>query len=608
MNKSCIFAAKFRIVIMSLETVIKTGKLYRTVGESWKYHDQVNRVKNDVDALSKNKDRDGNAITTIFYELSVVEQQGGFVFDFANLHELTDEDKREQLYYLNFKTSKKDTEKRYLLGDIAYSCYTNKKGELIENGNYRMAKDKKKSSFFRCEEVAKTIENAFVQMFRDEFRKNADKIEQLLQSSQSVVLHFNFNGKRWIDVDGIIDSIDENLTRELVSEDNVTGRVILEKYLYKTLGGVTPGFRENTKYKNKLFTRDDIVSLMYAGTATEKPLIRINSVGIIALPHSDKLSAIDVVNFFERDKNNFSEEIVKEETIVTESQRTTDSDSLFTDLIENDFDDSVKFDIVFTSIPASKAGVFHDLVEIANVEKSLLKEVHENIQSEKRKLLKQIEKEFPNAKKEFGFEVKYSFLKILGDVTKDKKKYQFHLLKVLPQIYSDTYYEDPILFPVFIDKVEYNIRNDGQSFGTLKYDFYLLMNLQKNKPLMNIVESKSYAIGQFLGIMARPFAAWRDDCPIKSFEKSYVGNLSRRISSLGEVTKFAAFMNEKLIMHEKAYKSVQNAHLRIVETIAHFEKERTEKYNKNNCALGFFEAYYQNSQSENTSNENNTNN
>jgi len=594
---------------MSLETVIKIGKLYREAEKSWKYHDQVNWVMNDVGILSKAKDKDGKIITTSFYELPVIEQHGKMLFDFERLREITDEDKQKQLYYLNFKTSKKDAEKRYLLGDIAYSCYTNKKGERVEGGNYRMANDKKKSSFYRCEEVAGGITNEFIQMFRDEFRKNADKIEQLLQSSSSVVLHFSFDGKRWLDIDGIIGGIDENLTRELVSEDSITGKVVLEKYLYKTLGGATPGFRDDTKFKNKLFTRDDIISLMYAGKAAEKPLIRINSIGIIALPHSDKLSAIDVINFFERDKETLTEEVENEETLITESKRDSDADSLFADMIENDFDDSVKFDIVFTSIPGSPAGVFHDLVEIADVEKSLLKEVHEKIQTEKRKLLTQIEREIPNAKKEFSFEIKYSFLKILGDVTKDKKKYQFHMLKVLPLIYSDTYYEDPLLLPIFIEKVEYNIRNGAQLFGTLKYDFYLLMNLQKNKPLMNIVESKSYAIGQSLGIMARPFAAWRDDCPIKSFEKSYVGNLSRRISSLDELTKFANFMNEKLVIHEKTYKSIQDAYLKLVDTIANFDKGKTEKYSKNNCALGFFEAYYsKSSQTDDTSNENSINN
>lgn len=198
--------------------------------------------------------------------------------------------------------------------------------------------------------------------------------------------------------------------------------------------------------------------------------------------------------------------------------------------------------------------------------------------------------EFPKMKKPFHFDIRSSFLKILGDVTKDKKKFQAHLLKVLPQIYTDSYYTDPILLPAFLEKVEYNIREGNQSFSTLKYDLYFLMNIQKNNPLMKITESKSYVLGKNLGIMARQFAAWRDDCPIKSFEKSYVGNLSRRTSSIEELVKFAAFINEKLVMHERLFPQVKKAYEELVDTINNFGKE---KYNKYNCSLGFFTSYYE---------------
>ena len=77
-------------------------------------------------------------------------------------------------------------------------------------------------------------------------------------------------------------------------------------------------------------------------------------------------------------------------------------------------------------------------------------------------------------------------------------------------------------------------------------------------------------------ILAKPFAAWRDDCPIKSFEKSYVGNLTRRIASLEEVTKFSDFLNQKLTIHERAYKGEKEAFLSVVETIKNFK----ERYNK----------------------------
>ena len=107
---------------------------------------------------------------------------------------------------------------------------------------------------------------------------------------------------------------------------------------------------------------------------------------------------------------------------------------------------------------------------------------------------------------------------------------------------------------------------------------------------MNIVNSHSYAIGRNLGIMARPFAAWRDDCPIKSFDKNYVGNLTRRIAYPEDVVKFSNFLNEKLAIHEKLYKEIQEAsRLRTQELKATCNM----RYNNNECALDFFESYFE---------------
>jgi len=580
---------------MSLDTVIKIGKFYRQDKNAWKFHDQINWAMNDVEALTRNKDKDGNTITTTFYEIKVVDNGSNFIFDLNNIAEIYDEDKKKSLYYLNFKTSKKDTSKRYLLGDIVYSCYQNKKGDLIESGNYRMygkennGKIGLKSSFWLSEEVAQNMKNQFIYKFRNEFKNKAEQIELFLKSQTSVVLHFNFNGKRWLDQEGIIDSIDYNLTLNLVKDHPDSEKVILEKYLYKTLGGVTPGFSDVQGYKNRMFTRDEIISLMYAGKATEKPLIRIGNIGIIALPHSEKLTSEMIIDFFEREKHTVEEEVDKENDIQIEDTN-EESDSLFKNLIENDFDDTVKYDIIFTNIPSSPAGVFSDLIEIADVEKSLLKKVHKNICDKRNEIRNRVNIEFPNSKKLFHLDVRTSFLKIFGDVTKDKKKFQFHILKVLPQIFTNSYYEDPLLLPVFLEKVEHNIREGNQGFSTLKYDFYFLMNIQEKNTLMTITESKSYAVGKNLGIMARQFAAWRDDCPIKSFEKSYVGNLSRRTSSIDELVKFAAFINEKLVMHERLFPEVKTAYQEFITIIKLFGDEKFSKYN---CSLGFFESYYE---------------
>lgn len=567
-----------------LDTVIKIGKLYREAPDAHKYHEQINLAWKDVEALRKNKDKDGNIIETVFYQLPVIDRGDTYTFDFDNLKELKDEDKQKQMYYLNFKTSKKDAEKRYLFGDIVYCHFVDKKNKLNEFGNYRLfGKWEKRTSFAGAEEVSSIIENIVIQKFRIAYRSQKDRIEELLKSVPSIVLHFGFEKISWFQIDNLVTDIDKIISSNLVEQHESSENYILTKYLYKTLGGVSPDFSDTSTYKNKLFLMDEIISLMYATQAYQDPAIRINNIGIVALPHSNKITSDDIVNFFNRDNKSLIEETNKEEKVLMES------DDMFTPFVDNHFSDEVKFDIIFSSIPKSPAGVFCDLIEISNIEKSLLRQVHEDIQSQKAKILNRINEAFPNARKPFTFSVRYSFLKILGDVTKDKKKYQSHLLKVIPQLYSNSYYQDPILLPAFIEKVEYNIREGGQLFNTLKYDFYFLMNIQKNNNLMKITDTKSYALGKNLGIMARQFAAWRDDCPIKSFEKSYVGNLSRRITTIDELVKFSGFINEKLTIHGRLYPDVKNAYLQLVETIGLFEGE---KYSKHNCALGFFESYY----------------
>ncbi len=589
-----------------LDTVIKIGQLYREAPDAHKYHEQINHAWKDVETLRKKKDKDGNVIETVFYELPVIDTGDSFYFDFENLREIEDEDHQKRIYYLNFKTSKKDAEKRYLFGDIVYSHFIDNKNKLNEFGNYRLfGKWKEKSSFIGAEPLNQFVESEIIIKFRDAFRKEKDQIEALLKSQPSIILHFSFKEVMWYELKNSIDDIDSiilfykpdvkkdslvgyldgKLDNEFIEKYHLSDKLTLNKYLYKTLGGVTPGFLTKHSYKNKIFTLDDIISIMYATQVYQDPVIRINQIGIIALPHSDKITSEDIVSFFDKESQSLFIENQKEKHLNLELE----ADDLFAPLIENRFSDVVKYDIIFSSIPKSPSGVYSDLVEISNIEKSLLRHVHEVIQKEKEKIKAKIDREFPKAKKPFTFSVKNSFLKILGDVTKDKKKYQSHLLKVLPQLYSDTYYQDPVLLPAFIEKVEYNIREGGQLFNTLKYDFYFLMNIQKNNNLMKITETKSYALGKNLGIMARQFAAWRDDCPIKSFEKSYVGNLSRRITTIDELVKFSGFLNEKLTIHDRLYPDVKTAYLQLVETINIFEGE---KYNRHNCALGFFESYY----------------
>lgn len=612
---------------MSLETVIKIGSIYRQSNQGLQRHRYINQTQRDIDAFLKNKDADGNIVQTTIYAISVLEKDNRFFFDLENKTIVLDEDVKKKLMYLNFKTSDKDSDKKYLFGDIIYSNFKDKKGEINENGNYRLAKVedgvvKKKSSFFRSEEVAASLAETVIEKFRKEFERNIENIESILTDHLGVGLHFVFEeDKNWFELEGVMDLINKKLMEEFVFEDPQTKVISLQKSLFKTIagvvksdavGGVTPDFKKETAFKVKAFkSMDDVINLLYAIGIAEYVKVSVSKdLGIVVLPNivvvpnstDTEITIRQLSNFYgfkgfgneqPTRKKNLKDTIEEENDLLEDledEEGDNESDALFTKLVVNEFRDDVTFDLVFIK-PAGMSTPSVDLTEISSIEKTLLKEINQRINLVKKSLIEQFLEENPKEKKSLQLELKYSFKNILSDKTKAEKKYHAHILKVLPEIYSDNYFQDPIILPAFIEKVERNIRNDEQKFRYFKYDFYFLMNIQKFDNLMAITSTKSYAIGKYLGTMAEPFAAWRDDCPIKSFEKSYVGNLTRRISNIEEVSKFCVFLNEKLVIHEKTFLDVKQSYLNLLETIKDFGNE---KYDKNACALGFFESYFTN--------------
>lgn len=593
---------------MSLETVLSLGKLYRQSENSKDYHELINKVSRDVDAIKKKKDAGGNLIQTTFFRLPVAEQSdGSFTFRMDEIEEITDEDKIASLYYLNFKTSSKDSTKKYLFGDIANFrfFYATKKGtELSKGGNYILSEKTDKGSFLDAdEEASKFSQNRFIREFRVEFRKKLSEIEKILDLHSPTVIHFDFNGKSWHELPEVLNDINNSLTNLFAGYYSDT-HVYLDKYLHRTLKsaesgslyfGGTPDFHVSKAYKTRIFKKNidqdenEILDLLYAKKLSQTTLLSIKSIGIVALPKGSDISTDSLTRFLNRSSIEVeTDEEDAENRLEVSNQPKRNHDDLFDDFIENDFSDLVLYDIILMEIPKNRAtGVYNDLVEISSISRSILRDVSTRVNEVSRRLRNEA-KLISKGKVQLNLNIKYSFLNILSDRTKNEKKYQSHLLKVLPQIYTDTYYDDPLLLPAFIEKVENNIRNDGHSFSIFKYDFYFLMQIQKQNNLMLITETKSYAIGKCLGIMARPFAAWRKNCPIKSFEKSYVGNLSRRIATPNDLAKFCDYLNNKLALHEKLFPDVTQAYLRLAELNHQFD----ERYNKHHCALGFFESYY----------------
>jgi hypothetical protein len=184
-------------------------------------------------------------------------------------------------------------------------------------------------------------------------------------------------------------------------------------------------------------------------------------------------------------------------------------------------------------------------------------------------------------------DIRRSLYNILADTTKAKKKYQNHLFRVLPQIYTGIYKRDPILLPCFVEKTEYNIRSGFSDYNLMKYDYYFLINIQNSNEgdtMENMLNSTSYKAGLLLGKLAQPL-----DYKIASFEKNYVGLLSRRIVDRQGLIKFVNFIDEKLTIHDVAYPNLKESSVALAKII--IEIKDTD-YNKNYCAFGFFESYF----------------
>ncbi len=600
---------------MSLDTVLRIGKIYRqSIEYGLDEHRYVNKVSEDIKNFSKNKDEQGQPFQTLIYNIPVREDaERNWHIEVAerSVIELLEEDLIKGLRYLNYKTSDKDSAKKYLFGDITYAT-SKKNGKLVEAGSYRL---EGKSSFIRGKDVMDGLISKTVISFRQSFEENILAIEWLLKSASAVALHFDFQGQSWYAMEDVMNAINQKLVEEFsVKRTLPNGRevVALSKTIFKTIksplydrvkntfgdpdgiGGSVPAFRNTAGYKIRHFeSLDEVIDLFYAVNTAEKKFVkRIKDIGILALPRAENLTARQLNAFFgssmEYDE---TEDNLAQEQI--DSEPSSGLDELFERMLDNDFEQDVIFDIIFMKPPGMSTPSV-DLVEISNIQKSLLREVHESIRGRRNHWEKEAAERIPNSKKPLQFSVANSFQQLFDNRTKDQKKYQSHLLKVLPQIYSDTYYRDLVLLPLLIEQAEYGIRQDKTQFNFLKYYFYFLTSIQKygDMTLHTITNSSSYRMGHCLGVMSNPFAAWRKDCPIKSFEKSYVGNLSRRILSPTDAITFANFLNEKLTIHERYYPEQREAFQQFLAMLKSFEGSSNEKYDRNNCAIGFFEGYH----------------
>lgn len=539
--------------------------------------------------------------------------------DFKSLKRMYEEQSSEQGQKESFSIAlfRKEFEKNIVLTErlFKYQCGILEYLDLKRNGEatafIELLSDEKELPQLTAKRVFSTIKQGrsakktFENLLNDEepqwslIESKEESIKKLIDySTGDLFLHFDFGGKHWYEFADEFNIINAKMLEDFAERANTTGGYILKKYLYKTLSSPEkdiqfPSFSAQARYRSKLFQNmEEILDLIYAIDYSKTALLKVShtDIKIIVLPRGKNLTASHYERFIQRTNSLQNEQ--ERETIIGHENVQDTQEQLFAPMIENVAEDIIQFDLIFSK-QGGQTTPDVDMVEIPGVEKSHLREISQRISRIKRTLYDKRQSEIKAELKPFS--VIWSFLNILGDLTSGMKKYQSHLYKVLPQIYTGTYYNDPILLPALIEKTEANIRAGKPDFNLLKYDFYFLATIQNTLPeggkLMKIQESQSYKIGLLLGELARQFAAWRDDCPIKSFEKSYVGTLSRRITTIQDLSRFKTFMEEKLILHERS-SFTHSVSTKLSEEIKALEVSSKEKYDRHNCAFGFFESYF----------------
>jgi hypothetical protein len=445
--------------------------------------------------------------------------------------------------------------------------------------------------------IRRTCKNATTQTLKklsiesDFGEWNEEERETLLEfANGEMFLHFEFpEGLHWYQYQTEFDLLAKKMLDDFV-ETSENG-IVLKKTLYKTLcsGDLKndwqfPEFTPVNKHKSKNFDDAEIRDLFYAiDYCSRGRTIMGTEIKIIVLPRGENLKAADYESFV-TDKN--------EIRIKNSNQEENESEPIF-DIFAEEKNVVTSFDVIFTKKGGTSTPDV-DLIEISGIESSKIQTTRNRINEISRKLAAERKAYLRTKKDLFPFKIEHSFKNILGNPQYNQKagkvemktnpRYESHLLKVLPLIYTNNYFQDDILLPAFIRNIEFSIRSGDEKFNLLKFDFEFLMNIQdsQNDSFMEIKNSESYKIGVLLGSLAQQLKS-----EINSFEKNYVGNLSRRISTIDDFIKLKNDIEQKLIMHGKTKFTSKNSY-----ELAQDVKSFSGRYDKEEVCFGFLESYF----------------
>ena len=464
------------------------------------------------------------------------------------------------------------------------------------------------SSFKEYIENEDNLKNICCTINKENNKKKLDKLKEaksdeelLLLNSASIFLHFSYedsngNEKSWYDFSNTLELVIREMHKKYVDDKNKE-RLVLKKSLWPTICSGDdkndmqfPNFDLENRYKTRVFTESEIEDLFYGDEYAKKNGKKISDskYKLIVLPCGDNLKAEDLKLF--QEKRN-------EPAIVSANEY---KDDLISSILE-DSSTFTSFDFIFAKKERTKADDTY-LMEISNITLSALnrvnkrnKEIADKVHAERNKEIKIDKLERNKEKKEDYSPICNSFHNLLGDVQMNNttgkaeivasKKYESHILKVLPLVYKEDYYNDPSLLHSFVANVESATRIGDGSFWCkiLKYDLMFILSIQNNKQnkFMEITNSCSFKLGFKIGKMAQPLRKF-----IGSFEKNYVGLLSRRVSTKEDCIRFVTDLCQKLVMHDSVW-SVMSAE--VFDDLANISES---EYDKDELSFGFLDGYF----------------
>jgi hypothetical protein len=401
----------------------------------------------------------------------------------------------------------------------------------------------------------------------------------------------------------LLDSYELSLVKDSSCEyiESINKYALTKTFLHTLTSGDDKGdnqfvnFDLSNRYKSLALDKDDlrIVLFYYSGIlgATTIPMRyagpRMKDFMFRLIP-AGSFGAADAASFIRRiadlKKTLSKKELKAADVADAESQVTPVVDSMFEDpadifkeLVSTSPKDFVSFDLILVK---NCGNVLLNVSEISNVSRSTLSRNLDHIE--------EVAAAVYAEKKYFKPSVARSFYSIHRQTGKGEK-FQAKFVKTLMKIYTGTYYSDPELSRIFIDRAQAEIRQSGiEVYSGIAISYSFLKALQKEVSMDNL---KSGELGK---LCAR--VAWPLGIAIGSFEKSEIGYLSRRISCLDQVPAKLNEYREGSLRHDNTRKNGILLHAdgaafhQAVELLKEFQAEH-HVFDRDAFALGFLDEY-----------------